>query len=182
MSKRSPARIPYIPLLAQSRNSSSTLPLFPYSAILGLCFVARYSAVSQAAPYSHCVGRPQCGYPIRTVFTLCGSPHSAVNSSRTVFTLCVTKHGLHVRSHVVKPCWIHAPLSSLVVGTYRGRVSETVIADRRNQIGNKVLSIKTAPGNEKEVGGFRTPYIGHDPKARDVQQHDYRPTTGLITC
>ena len=68
------------------------------------------------------------------------------------------------------------------MGTYQGRVSEMAIANRRNQIGNKVFSIKTAPGNEKEVGGFRTPYIGHDPKARDVQQHDYRPTTGPITC
>ena len=67
------------------------------------------------------------------------------------------------------------------MGMYRGRVSETVITDRRNQIGNKVLLIKTAPGNEKEVGGFRTLYISHNLKARNVQQHDYRPTTGLIT-
>ena len=67
------------------------------------------------------------------------------------------------------------------MGTYRGRVLETIITDRRNQIGNKVFLIKTAPGNEKEIGGFRTPYIGHDPKAHDVQQHNYRPTTGLIT-
>ena len=54
------------------------------------------------------------------------------------------------------------------MGTYRGKVSETVITDRRNQIRNKVFSIKTAPGNEKEVGGFRTLYIGHDLKVCDV--------------
>ena len=52
---------------------------------------------------------------------------------------------------------------------YQDKVSETVITDRKNQIRNKVLLIKTAPRNEKEVGGFRTPYISHDPKARDVQ-------------
>ena len=60
-------------------------------------------------------------------------------------------------------------------------MSETVITDRKDQIRNKVLLIKTAPGNEKEVSGFRTLYIGYDPKAYDIQQHDYRPTTGPIT-
>ena len=69
--------------LAQSHNSSSTLPLFPYSAILGLCFVA-----------------VQCGASSRTVFPLCGSS-TVRRRDRTVFTLCVTKHGLHVRNHVV---------------------------------------------------------------------------------
>ena len=54
------------------------------------------------------------------------------------------------------------------MGTYQGKVLETVITNRKNQIGNKVLSIKTAPGNEKEVGGFQTLYIGYDSKARDV--------------
>ena len=148
MSKRSPARIPYIPLFGTIAQFQLNTP--PVSVLCHPRAVlwARYSA----------------GH-LRTAFPLCSTVRPLL---RTVFTLCVTKHWLHVRSHVVKPCWIHTPLSSLVVGTYQDRVSETVIADRRNQIGNKVLSIKTAPGNEKEVGGFRTPYIGHDLKAHNV--------------
>ena len=61
------------------------------------------------------------------------------------------------------------PFSSLIMGTYQGKVLETVITNRKNQIGNKVLLIKTVLGNEKEINGFRTSYINHDPKARDIQ-------------
>ena len=112
MSKRSPARIPYIPLFGKIAQFQLNTPpvsvLYHPKAVLW----ARYSA----------------GH-LRTAFPLCSTVRPLL---RTVFTLFVTKHGLHVRSHVVKPCWIHAPLSSLVVGTYQDRVSETVIANRRN--------------------------------------------------
>ena len=75
--------------LAQSHNSSSTLPLFPYSAILGLCFVA-----------------VQCGASSRTVFPLCGSS-TVRRKDRTVFTLCGSPHSAGDQSALCSHCvWL----------------------------------------------------------------------------
>ena len=60
MSKRSPARIPYIPFFGTIAQFQLNTP--PVSVLCHPRAVlwARYSAGQQAALYSHCVGRPQC--------------------------------------------------------------------------------------------------------------------------